>query len=99
MWYINTVYTVAQLSIGTFDVNVSQNGVCIREINKLSSVATVTIYIFFLFILFSLCQNSSQHSLDLFASNEFVEVSKCYYGNILEQIRACDANKSNNEII
>ena len=43
MWYMNTVYTVAQLSIGTFDVNVGQNGVCIREINKLSSVATVTI--------------------------------------------------------
>ena len=37
-----TVYTVAQLSVSTFDVNVGQNGVRMREISKLLSVATVT---------------------------------------------------------
>ena len=35
-----TVYTVAQLSIDTFDVSVGQNGVRMREISKLPSVAT-----------------------------------------------------------
>ena len=41
--HIVTVCTVAQLSVGIFDVNVGQNGVRMREISKLPSVATVTI--------------------------------------------------------
>ena len=38
-----TVYTLTQLSVGTFDINIDQNGVLMREISKLPSVATVTI--------------------------------------------------------
>jgi len=45
-----------------------------------------------LFILFSLCQNSSQNLLDLFASQR-IRWSKYYCKNILEHIKACDANK------
>ena len=44
-WYsrsIITVHTVAQLPVGTFDVSVGQNGMRMREISKLPSVAMVT---------------------------------------------------------
>ena len=39
---VYTVYTVAQLSVGTFDVSVGQNGMRMREINEFLSVTTVT---------------------------------------------------------
>ena len=37
-----TVHTVAQLPVDTFDVSVGQNGIGMREISKLPSVAMVT---------------------------------------------------------
>ena len=46
---VYTVYTVAQLPVGTFDVSVGQNGVHMREISKLPSVAMVTIQTSFSF--------------------------------------------------
>ena len=75
----HSIYNSATLSIDIFDVSVSQNRVRMHEINKFQLPRLLS-KLLSLFILFSLCQNSSQTSLDLFTSqsNENIKVSKSY---------------------